>query len=69
MLTSLGEVYEQDNGQLELELLFGEAQSDAMLTELEDRISAEIEAGEISLETFQACDEGEPDEEDEDEFV
>lgn len=34
ILTSLGEVYEQDNGQLELELLSGEAQSDAMLAEL-----------------------------------
>ena len=34
ILTSLGEVYEQDNGQLELELLFGEATGDAMLAEL-----------------------------------
>ena len=36
MLTSLGEVYEQDNGQLELELLSGEAQGDAMLAELDE---------------------------------
>lgn len=36
MLASLGEVYEQDNGQLELELLSGEAQSDAMLAELDE---------------------------------
>lgn len=42
ILTSLGEVYEQDNGQLELELLSGEAQSDAMLAELgEDGESGE----------------------------
>lgn len=41
MLTSLGEVYEQDNGQLELELLFGEAQGDAMLAELDEDGEAE----------------------------
>ena len=68
MLTSLGESVEQDSGQLELELLFGEAQGDAMLTELEARLDAEIEAGEITLETFQACD-NETLEESEDEFV
>lgn len=68
MLTSLGESVEQDSGQLELELLSGEAQGDAMLAELEARIGAEIEAGEITLETFQACD-NEPLEESEDELV
>lgn len=68
ILTSLGEVYEQDNGQLELELLFGEAQGDVMLAELEARLDAEIEAGEITMETFQACD-NETLEESEDEFV
>ena len=62
MLTSLGESVEQDSGQLELELLFGEAQGDAMLAELEARLEQEIEAGEISMETFQACDEGDDDE-------
>ena len=68
ILTSLGEVYEQDNGQLELELLFGEAAGDAMLAELEARLDAEIEAGEITMETFQACD-NETLEESEDELV
>lgn len=47
ILTSLGEVYEQDNGQLELELLSGEAQSDAMLAELgEGGESGEAEVAE-----------------------
>ena len=47
MLTALGEVYEQDNGQLELELLSGEAQGDAMLAELgEGGESGEAEAAE-----------------------
>ena len=68
MLTSLGESVEQDSGQLELELLFGEAAGDAMLAELEARLDAEIEAGEITLETFQACD-NETLEESEDELV
>lgn len=47
ILTSLGEVYEQDNGQLELELLSGEAKGDAMLAELgeggEDEAAGEAE--------------------------
>ena len=48
MLTSLGEVYEQDSGQLELELLSGEAQGDAMLAELDDGSeSGEAEAAAI----------------------
>ena len=68
MLTSLGESVEQDSGQLELELLSGEAQGDAMLAELEARIAAEIEAGEITMETFQACD-NETLEESEDELL
>jgi len=68
MLTSLGESVEQDSGQLELELLFGEAAGDAMLAELEAGLDAEIEAGEITLETFQACD-NETLEESEDELV
>ena len=47
ILTSLGEVYEQDNGQLELELLSGEAKGDAMLAELDDGSeSGEAEAAE-----------------------
>lgn len=68
MLTSLGESVEQDSGQLALELLSGEAAGDAMLAELEARLDAEIEAGEITLETFQACD-NETLEEDEDELL
>ena len=36
MLTSLGEPFVQDNGQMELELLAGEAQGDAMLVELDE---------------------------------
>ena len=47
ILTALGEVYEQDNGQLELELLSGEAKGDAMLAELDDGSeSGEAEAAE-----------------------
>lgn len=70
MLTSLGESVEQDSGQLELELLFGEAAGDAMLAELEARLDAEIKAGEITMETFQACDNETLEEsEDEDELV
>ena len=68
ILTSLGESVEQDSGQLELELLSGEAAGDVMLAELEARLDAEIEAGEITMETFQACD-NETLEEEEDEFV
>lgn len=68
MLTSLGESVEQDSRQLELELLFGEAAGDAMLAELEAGLDAEIEAGEVTLETFQACD-NETLEESEDELV
>lgn len=41
MLASLGEPFTQDNGQLELELLSGEAQSDAMLAELDGDGEAE----------------------------
>ncbi len=44
ILTSLGEVYEQDNGQLELELLSGEAKGDAMLAELGESGEAAEEA-------------------------
>ena len=69
MLTSLGESVEQDSGQLELEFLSGEAQGDAMLAELEDKLADEIEAGEITMETFQACDSGDEGEEDEDEVL
>lgn len=69
MLTSLGEALVQGNGQLELELLSGEAQGDAMLAELEETLATEIEAGEITMETFQACDFGEADEEVEDELL
>ena len=70
ILTSLGESVEQDSGQLELELLSGEAQGDAMLAELEAKLAAEIEAGEITMETFQACDDGDEDEEEaEDELL
>ena len=70
MLTSLGEALVQDSGQLELELLSGEAQGDAMLAELEAKLAAEIEAGEITMETFQACDDGDEDEEEaEDELL
>lgn len=68
ILTGLGESVEQDSGQLELELLSGEAAGDAMLAELEARLDAEIEAGEITMETFQACD-NEAAEESEDELV
>ena len=47
ILTSLGEVCEQDNEQLELELLSGEAKGDAMLAELgEGSESGEAEAAE-----------------------
>ena len=48
MLTSLGEPLEQDNGQMELELLAGEAQGDAMLAELVSEAEAEepVEEGE-----------------------
>ena len=54
ILTSLGEVCEQDNGQLELELLSGEAKGDAMLEEL---VNSDLErTGEISTETFEAID-------------
>jgi hypothetical protein len=41
MLTSLGEPFVQDSGQMELELLAGEAQGDAMLAELDDEAEAE----------------------------
>lgn len=41
MLTSLGEPLEQDSGQMELELLAGEAQGDAMLAELDSESEAE----------------------------
>lgn len=41
MLTSLGEPFVQDNGQMELELLAGEAQGDAMLAELDSESEAE----------------------------
>ena len=41
MLTSLGEPFVQDNGQVELELLAGEAQGDAMLAELDSESEAE----------------------------
>lgn len=54
VLTSLGEALEQDNGQLELELLAGEAQGDAMLEEL---VNSDLSrTGEISMETFKAID-------------
>ena len=54
ILTSLGEALEQDNGQMELELLAGEAQGDAMLEEL---VNSDLEGtGEISTETFEAID-------------
>ncbi len=41
MLTSLGEPFAQDSGQMELELLAGEAQGDAMLAELDSESEAE----------------------------
>ena len=41
MLTSLGEPFAQDSGQMELELLAGEAQGDAMLAELDSEAEAE----------------------------
>ena len=54
ILASLGEPFTQDNGQMELELLAGEAQGDAILDEL---INADLEAnGQISDETFEAID-------------
>lgn len=54
ILTSLGEVYEQDNGQLELELLSGEAKGEAMLEEL---MNSDLErTGEIPAETSEAVD-------------
>ena len=54
MLLSLGLPYEQDNGQLELEFLSGEAQGDAMLEEL---INTDLEVdGQVSMETFEAID-------------
>ena len=56
MLSSLGEVFMEEDGQLELDLLAGETTGDVMLQELEDTIEQEIEEGEISMETFQACD-------------
>lgn len=46
MLTSLGEPLEQDNGQMELELLAGEAQGDAMLAELDEDEGSDVEATE-----------------------
>lgn len=54
MLTSLGEPFTQDSGQMELELLAGEAQGDAMLEEL---VNSDLErTGQISKETFEAID-------------
>lgn len=54
MLASLGESFTQDSGQMELELLAGEAQVDAMLEEL---VNSDLEGtGEISTETFEAID-------------
>jgi hypothetical protein len=54
MLASLGKSFTQDNGQMELERLAGEAQGDAMLEEL---VNSDLErTGEISTETFEAID-------------
>ena len=54
MLASLGKSFTQDSGQMELELLAGEAQGDAMLEEL---VNSDLErTGEISMETFKAID-------------
>lgn len=54
ILTSLGEPFTQDSGQMELELLAGEARGDAMLEEL---VNSDLErTGKISTETFEAAD-------------
>jgi hypothetical protein len=54
MLASLGKSFTQDSGQMELELLAGEAQGDAMLEEL---VNFDLRrTGEISTETFEAID-------------
>jgi len=53
VLTSLGEPLEQDNGQMELELLAGEAQGDVMLAELDEAEAVEaVEAEEIEDEAL-----------------
>lgn len=46
MLTSLGEPFAQDSGQMELELLAGEAQGDVMLAELDGEAEKLIEESE-----------------------
>lgn len=52
MLTSLGESVEQDSGQLELELLSGEAQGDAMLAELDEDGESGFAAEEVEDEAL-----------------
>lgn len=46
MLTSLGEPFAQDSGQMELELLAGEAQGDVMLAELDGEAEELVEESE-----------------------